>query len=124
MAGTKEKCHDIAAVKIIVEEAGGKVTGLFENKQRYDKDLNGTIISNNLVHKELLKKLMSEAIQDEMRAMQRAYGVDDGFDKSAYDEADEELWKDEYDVNSELYERSTVDTEETDLYAKYHGRGR
>lgn len=53
--GTKGKCHDIAAVKIIVEEAGGKVTDLFGNEQRYNKDINGAIISNKIVYKELVK---------------------------------------------------------------------
>ena len=31
------KSHDSAAIKIIVEEAGGKVTNLFGEEQRYDK---------------------------------------------------------------------------------------
>lgn len=53
--GTKHKNCDIAAVKVIVEEAGGKVTDLFGNEQRYDEDINGSIISNGLVHKEVLK---------------------------------------------------------------------
>lgn len=35
-AGSKGKCDGIAVVKIIVEEAGGKVTDLFGNEQRYD----------------------------------------------------------------------------------------
>ena len=50
--GTKHKNFDIAAVKVIVEEAGGKVTDLFGNEQRYDKDINGAIISNGKVHAE------------------------------------------------------------------------
>lgn len=55
--GTKHKNCDIAAVKIIVEEAGGKVTDLFGNEQRYDKDINGAIISNGLVHGEVLETI-------------------------------------------------------------------
>ncbi len=39
--GTKHKNCDIAAAKVIVEEAGGKVTDLFGNEQRYDEDING-----------------------------------------------------------------------------------
>lgn len=46
--------HDVAAVKIIVEEAGGKVTDLFGNEQRYDSPVKGAIISNGLVHDELV----------------------------------------------------------------------
>ncbi len=45
---------DIAAIKVIVEEAGGKVTDLFGNEQRYDRDIKGAIISNGKLHKELL----------------------------------------------------------------------
>jgi len=41
--GTKHKNCDIAAVKVIVEEAGGKVTDLFGNEQRYDEDINGRL---------------------------------------------------------------------------------
>ena len=54
-AGSKGKFVDIAAVKVIVEEAGGKVTDLFGNDQRYDKDIKGAIVSNGVVHNELLK---------------------------------------------------------------------
>lgn len=53
--GTKHKNCDIAAVKVIVEEAGGKVTDLFGNEQRYDKDINGAIISNNVTHDAVVK---------------------------------------------------------------------
>ena len=52
--GTKHKNCDIAAVKVIVEEAGGKVTDLFGNEQRYDRDINGAVISNGKVHKEVI----------------------------------------------------------------------
>lgn len=50
--GTKHKNVDIAAAKVIVSEAGGKVTDLFGNEQRYDEDINGAIISNGIVHQE------------------------------------------------------------------------
>lgn len=59
--GTKHKNCDIAAVKVIVEEAGGKVTDLFGNEQRYDTSINGAIISNGKVHNEVInltKKLI------------------------------------------------------------------
>lgn len=55
--GTKRKNCDIAAVKVIVEEAGGKVTNLFGEDQRYDKDINGAIISNGIVHEEVIKTI-------------------------------------------------------------------
>lgn len=49
-----EKPVDGAAVKIIVEEAGGKVTDLFGNEQRYDRPLKGFIASNGVVHEQLV----------------------------------------------------------------------
>ena len=52
--GTTHKNCDIAASKIIVEEAGGIVTDLHGNEQRYDKDINGAIISNKKVHREVI----------------------------------------------------------------------
>ncbi len=55
--GTKHKNCDIAAAKVIVEEAGGRVTDLFGNEQRYDKDVNGAIISNGLVHEEVVNTI-------------------------------------------------------------------
>ena len=51
--GTKRKNCDIAAVKVIVEEAGGKVTDLFGKEQRYDTDIKGAIVSNGEVHNEV-----------------------------------------------------------------------
>ena len=53
--GTERKHCDIAAVKVIVEEAGGKVTDLFGKEQRYDKSINGAVISNGIVHEETVK---------------------------------------------------------------------
>ena len=47
--------HDIAALKVIVEEAGGKVTDLFGNEQRYDQKINGAIVSNGKIHNEIVK---------------------------------------------------------------------
>jgi fructose-1,6-bisphosphatase/inositol monophosphatase family enzyme len=46
--------HDVAALKIITEEAGGKVTDLNGEERRYDGDGTGCIISNGILHKELL----------------------------------------------------------------------
>ena len=53
--GTKGKNYDIAAAKVIVEEAGGKVTDFFGNEQRYDKDINGAIISNGIFHNKIIE---------------------------------------------------------------------
>ena len=58
--GTKGKNVDIAAAKVIVEEAGGRVTDLFGNEQRYDKDLNGAVLSNGVVHDEIVKYLIED----------------------------------------------------------------
>ncbi len=58
--GTRHKNCDIAAVKIIVEEAGGRVTDLFGNAQRYDGDINGAIISNGVVHEEVLSAIRKQ----------------------------------------------------------------
>jgi myo-inositol-1(or 4)-monophosphatase len=44
---------DAAAVKIAVEEAGGKVTDPLGNDQRYDKEIKGFIASNGKLHREL-----------------------------------------------------------------------
>lgn len=52
--GTKHRNCDIAAAKVIVEEAGGKVTDLFGNEQRYDCSINGAVISNSVVHSEVI----------------------------------------------------------------------
>lgn len=53
--GTKGKHFDIAAIKVIVEEAGGKVTNIFGQDQKYDTDINGAIISNGVDHKKMIK---------------------------------------------------------------------
>lgn len=46
--------HDVAAIKILVEEAGGKVTDMYGNEQRYDQPINGALVSNGLIHDELV----------------------------------------------------------------------
>lgn len=55
--GTKHKNCDIAAAKVIVEEAGGIVTDLFGNNQRYDESINGAIVSNGIVHQEAINAI-------------------------------------------------------------------
>lgn len=46
--------HDGASLKIIVEEAGGIVTDIDGQDQRYDGKINGFLASNKVVHKQLL----------------------------------------------------------------------
>ncbi len=55
--GTKHKNCDIAAAKVIVEEAGGIVRNLFGEEQRYDESIKGAIVSNQTVYEETLKVL-------------------------------------------------------------------
>ena len=62
--GTEHKNCDIAAVKVIVEEAGGKVTDLFGNEQRYDQSIKGAIISNGIVHEEIVEIIKKYLIKE------------------------------------------------------------
>ena len=55
--GTTHKNCDIAAAKVIVEEAGGKVTNLFGEEQRYDRSIKGAVISNGRVHNEVINTI-------------------------------------------------------------------
>ena len=52
--GTKGKNVDIAAAKVIVEEAGGRVTDLFGQEQRYDRDIRGAVVSNGIIHQDIV----------------------------------------------------------------------
>lgn len=54
--------HDVAALKIITEESGGKVTDLNGEERRYDKNGIGCIVSNGVLHNELLKIVQSGKI--------------------------------------------------------------
>lgn len=47
--------HDVATLKIIIEEAGGKVTDLNGEERRYDQDGIGFIASNGILHNEILE---------------------------------------------------------------------
>lgn len=47
--------HDIAAAQVIVEEAGGKVTGIDGQPLDFSKPLKGAVVSNGKVHEDLLK---------------------------------------------------------------------
>jgi len=45
---------DCASVKIIIEEAGGKATDINGQDQRYDRPLNGFIVTNGKIHDEVI----------------------------------------------------------------------
>lgn len=47
--------HDIAALKLIVEEAGGRVTDLSGKEQRYDSAIYGAIVSNGHLHEHIVE---------------------------------------------------------------------
>ncbi len=53
--GSKHGNCDIAASYLIVTESGGKVTNLYGKKDRYDKDINGAVISNGVSHNQILE---------------------------------------------------------------------
>ena len=55
--GTEHGHCDIAASKLIVEEAGGKVTDFYGFDQQYDREINGAILSNGIVHNQLIKTI-------------------------------------------------------------------
>jgi fructose-1,6-bisphosphatase/inositol monophosphatase family enzyme len=45
---------DMAAIAVIVTEAGGRITSLYGADQRYDTGIDGAVVSNGLIHDELL----------------------------------------------------------------------
>lgn len=60
--GTKGKFVDAAAMKLIVEEAGGRVTNLMGADQRYDEDIAGIVLSNGKVHEKVLSYIRKYSI--------------------------------------------------------------
>ncbi len=48
-------CHDMAAVHVIVEEAGGKITGLKGETLDYSRPFKGAIVSNSKIHDQLVE---------------------------------------------------------------------
>ncbi|MXQ52741.1 inositol monophosphatase family protein [Shimazuella alba] len=46
---------DMAAIKVIVEEAGGRITDLNGNDQPYDRPINGAIVTNGSIHEKIVK---------------------------------------------------------------------
>ena len=53
--GTTHGNCDLAASYLIVTEADGKVTDLYGNEQRYDKDIKGAVITNGVSHNQILE---------------------------------------------------------------------
>ena len=53
--GTTHGNCDLAASYLIVTEAGGKVTDLYGNEQRYDKGIKGAVITNGVSHNQILE---------------------------------------------------------------------
>ena len=58
--------HDVAALKVLVEEAGGRVTDLWGKEQRYDRPVHGALISNGTMHEKLLG-LTSQLLPEKVR---------------------------------------------------------
>lgn len=55
---------DIAAIQILVEEAGGKCTDFMGDIPRYDREINGFIASNGKIHEELLDLVKKFAVKN------------------------------------------------------------
>ena len=51
---TGVKPHDMVAMQVIVEEAGGRITGLAGEPLDYSRPFSGAIVSNAVVHDELV----------------------------------------------------------------------
>lgn len=49
-----ETVWDMAAIKVLVEEAGGSVTDIEGNAQRYDRSIRGALVSNRRAHADLV----------------------------------------------------------------------
>jgi fructose-1,6-bisphosphatase/inositol monophosphatase family enzyme len=52
--------YDSAAAKVIVEEAGGRVTDIHNEDQRYDGEIEGAIVSNGLVHEDIIRIIQQQ----------------------------------------------------------------
>ncbi len=51
------KTHDLAAVTVILEEAGGKITAVDGSPLDFSEYFEGAIVSNGVVHSDLMKIL-------------------------------------------------------------------
>lgn len=56
--------HDIAGEKLVIEEAGGKVTSLDGKEQRYDGPIRGAIVSNGRIHDALVQHMANYGVED------------------------------------------------------------
>ncbi len=63
-----DKPHDSAALSVIVEEAGGKVTDVYGNAQRYDRPIRGHIASNGILHAQLVALVEKTVLRDEKKS--------------------------------------------------------
>ncbi len=61
---TGVNAHDMAAAQVITEEAGGKVTGIDGKEYDYTKPFKGTIVSNGIVHEELVSLLLTPGVEN------------------------------------------------------------
>jgi len=79
--GVVDCCHDIAAIKVVVEEAGGKVTSLFGEEERYDKKdsegkpmkigiITGALVSNGIVHDEIINTIGKYHDKNDIKLLQ------------------------------------------------------
>lgn len=64
-----DHAYDIAAAKIIIEEAGGKVTDIYGEEQRYDKPLRGALMSNGILHNNLLKLIEQGDLREKLNTI-------------------------------------------------------
>lgn len=53
--GTEHGNCDMAASYLIVTEAGGKVTNVYGEEQRYDNSIRGAIVTNGISHQQILE---------------------------------------------------------------------
>jgi fructose-1,6-bisphosphatase/inositol monophosphatase family enzyme len=51
---SRTKAWDCAAVKLLIDEAGGKTSDLYGNEQRYDGAIKGFVSSNGFIHDQLI----------------------------------------------------------------------
>ena len=56
--------HDIAAMQLIVEEAGGKVTDIEGRLQRYDGPIRGAIVTNGRMHDAIVAAVQRFGVED------------------------------------------------------------
>lgn len=55
--------YDAVASALFVTEAGGKVTNLFGEEQRYDEPVKGAVATNGIVHEEILALVQKNLLQ-------------------------------------------------------------